>query len=86
MSSYNEAMKLYAQAPVGGLKKKSKKADKPLRRTYHMIKAEQNANQLEVLFEVQRRENEAAKTIQTAWRRTRILLPWRNAVRMMMAI
>lgn len=51
-----------------------------------MIKAEQNANQLEVLFEVQRRENEAAKTIQIAWRRTRILLPWRNAVRMMMAI
>lgn len=85
MSSYNEAMKLYAQAPVGGLKKKGKK-DKPLRKTYHMIKAEQNANQLEVLFEVQRRENEAAKTIQTAWRRTRILLPWRNAVRMMMAI
>lgn len=86
MSSYHEAMKLYAQAPVGGLKKKGKKADKALRKTYHMIKAEQNANQLEVLFEVQRRENEAAKTIQTAWRRTRILLPWRNAVRMMMAI
>jgi hypothetical protein len=89
MSSYNEAMKLYAQAPLGGIKKKGKKGNDgnvAIRKTYHMIKAEQNANQLEVLFEVQRRENEAARRIQISWRRTRILLPWRKAVRMMMAI
>jgi len=35
---------------------------------------------LEKYFEIQRKENAAAKVIQKSWRRTRVLLPWRHAV------
>lgn len=73
-------MKIYSVPPLGGIKKKGD-ATKRLK-----SKATDSGNRLEDYFGLQRRENDAAKIIQTAWRRTRILLPWRFAVRAVMAV
>lgn len=43
------------------------------------------SSRLETLFEVQRREHEAAKLLQGFWRRSRVLLPWRRALRCVLA-
>jgi hypothetical protein len=52
----------------------------------NVSKTRPKISKLEAYFELQRQEHEAARHIQRAWRRTRILLPWRKAVKAMMAV
>ena len=44
------------------------------------------SKRLEALFQIEARENEAAKVIQKFWRRTQILLPWRHAVKCVLLV
>lgn len=92
MSSYAKAAKLYALPDPDSKYKKSKNRKNRIKTK---IFQEQNLDNqastdkntlLDFYFELQRREHEAATYIKQAWKRTRILLPWRKAVYQMLAI
>lgn len=83
MSSYKQALKLYAADTVRG--KPLKSAAAAGTKSKHTGKSANN-NLLDHYYEIQRRENEAARVVQVFWKRSRRLIPWRRAVRAVFAV
>lgn len=92
MSTYSKALKLYAPPDPDAKFKKSKTKTKRFKtRSFQENNLDEEATTnkntlIDFFFELQRREHDAATLIKRAWKRTRILLPWRHAVRMMQAV
>jgi hypothetical protein len=93
MSSHEKAMKIYGAQQLGAAKAaKSKKERKKLNVSVEELKRQLHADgkmknsDLELYFELQKREHLAASRLQKFWKDSRRLIPWRKAVQQLLAI